>query len=61
MQVRNHKFEGGRTKVECPNCGERDTTKMTLGQRRDYAECHCGFCFDVTTGMGRFKHKKEEL
>lgn len=43
-------YKGGKTKVECPNCGERDTQKMVTGMRRAYAECHCGCCFDVETG-----------
>jgi hypothetical protein len=53
-------YRGGRHKVECPNCGNRDTASMTTGQRWAYAECPCGFCFDVVTGMGKMKHRMAE-
>lgn len=54
-------YKGGRTKVECPNCGERDTAKMYLGQRASLAECHCGWVFDVETGLGYMKGNPPEM
>ena len=61
MKRRKGNCKGGRHKTECSNCGERDVTKMLTGQRTGYAECHCGWCFDVETGQGRMRpvHKED--
>lgn len=47
---------GGRYTYICPNCRNRDRSRMTTGQRAGYAECECGCRWDADTGMGYMKN-----
>lgn len=60
-KTRSVNCKGGRTKLECTNCGNRDRTRMDTGLRSSYAECRvCGWCFDVETGLGRMRHAQDK-
>jgi len=56
MKKRKQLSSGGRYTYICPNCHNRDRSKMTTGQRAALADCElCGFIWDADTGLGYMK------